>query len=77
MEHTNYTPDWRDIDPIYNFVAIDADGEIWAYEKNPSKSEIYLLWWNCVGVLAYIIGTTTPPTDFTKCIYERPQTQTP
>jgi len=73
MEHTEFTPDWENAISIMNYMAIDADGEIWHFENLPILKDGFWLPFDGAGAC---VGTTTPPTDFTKCLYERPQTQT-
>jgi len=73
MEHTEFTPDWENVKPIMNYMAIDEDGEIWHYENEPSLS---LTGWYAINGAFELIGTTTPTTDFNLCLYKRPQTET-
>jgi hypothetical protein len=74
MEHTEFTPDWENAKSIINWMSIDANGDIWHYENEPFlRTET----WNAINCVCQFIGTTTPPTDFTKCIYQRPKTETP
>jgi len=77
MKYTEYTIDWHSIHPRFKWVAIDENGKIYAYVDKP-KLGITVLFG---GVWVYsndgirtttFIGKTTPPDDFTKCLYERP-----
>jgi hypothetical protein len=81
MEYTDYTPDWANIELEYNWVAIDERGTIYKFKNQPKPTITVLfggIWRYNYGVEdSALIGKITPPTDFTKCIYERPQTETP
>lgn len=47
MEETifeqTYTPDWANIPAGFDWVAVDSDGGVWAYEKKPFQSSFVWL----------------------------------
>jgi hypothetical protein len=72
MEYFEIIIKWDKIPKGYDFVAIDENGKMYAYRQKP---EYYNNDWS-EGDFTYICDVC-PPTDFTKCLYERPQTETP
>jgi hypothetical protein len=63
---------WNDLHLCYNWLAIDANGEVWAYEKKPNVSGAR---WECFGFPLRSIGYRNPPADFKQCLWKRPKTQ--
>ena len=60
---------WSDVLLCYKWLAVDADGEIWAYENKP----ILKIRWQAVDFALHFLGYTAPPADFTQCIWQRPK----
>jgi hypothetical protein len=71
MEYFEIIIKWDKIPKGYDFVAIDEDGRMYAYPQIPKRS--YSEW---VGDGCIYLCELGWPTDFTQCLYERPQTQT-
>ncbi len=63
--------DWRPIGLNYKWLAVDADGEIWAYENKPKV--LGNPHWQSVDFALHFLGYTAPPVDFTRCIWQRPK----
>ena len=53
------------------WVAIDKDGRVWAYDLKPTVNELWHCWGNSVDDgYSWEIGAVAPPDDFTKELYE-------
>lgn len=54
-----------------DWIAIDENGRVWAYDLKPTVNELWRNWSNSVdGGSLWEIGTVAPPEDFTKELYE-------
>ena len=60
---------WREVLLRYKWIAVDSDGEIWAYENKPLLNTR----WQAVDFALHFLGYTTPPADFTQCLWQRPK----
>jgi len=62
---------WDKLPSHYNWIALDANGEIYSYEYKPRiLNDPH---WRSVDFNFWFLGTTDPPADFTQCIWERPK----
>jgi len=63
---------WDKLPINYRWIAIDANGEIYAYKNKPKiLDDSY--WINVQDF--WFKGKTDPPADFKKCLWKRPKTQ--
>jgi hypothetical protein len=61
---------WQDVHWYYKWLAIDADGEVWAYKNKPiSKGQT----WRSKDYYFGFLGKKSLPIDFTKCLWQRPE----
>jgi hypothetical protein len=65
--------DWDKQPSHYKWLAVDKDGEIWAYENKPKV--LHNPHWQSVDYNFWFKGKTDPPADFKKCLWKRPKTQ--
>ncbi len=63
--------DWGKLPSYYKWLAIDANGEIYAYEKKPKILDNPH--WKAVDYNFWFKGETSPPADFTQCLWKRPK----
>ena len=50
------------------WVAVDADGEVWGYQKKPTPCAT--MWYSKVGELCEVINKVVPPINFKNCLFE-------
>lgn len=62
--------DWEDI--IYNWQAIDANGDVCTYEKKPVKGRTM---WHGLNYNLRLVAKVNPPKDFSECLWQRPKTE--
>ena len=63
---------WDEQPSHCNWIAIDTNGDIYAYENKPkvlSDSQH----WKAVDYNFWYKGETSPPADFTQCLWKRPK----
>ncbi len=64
---------WEDVLPEHEWVATDENGAIWSYKDRP---KIFNNKWEAFNYsLKHIHSKGLPPTDFTKCLWQRPKTE--
>jgi hypothetical protein len=63
---------WESIGSHYQWVAIDADGELWAFTSSPKINNILEQWAPTSVVYQYMFNVN-PPADFTQCLWKRPK----
>lgn len=70
----DYTPDWPSIPAGFDWVAVDMDGEVMAYQKKPSPHPIFHIWaYHGQSIFKTLGFIDAPPGDHWKTmIYERP-----
>jgi len=75
MEYFEIIIKWDKIPKGYDFVAIDADGKMYAYKERPEYSNYHwvLLGDNCIQRGYRLLCTVSKPDDFTQCLYQRPK----
>ncbi len=60
--------DCTELPSYYRWIAIDANGEVYAYENKPRVANGT---WNAVDFYFWQVGETSQPNDFTKCLWKR------
>lgn len=71
---TTYTPDWATIPGKYKWVAVDADGTVFAFSHKPRIEDGV---WENNGHLAHIDAMPAPDGETWKTmIYQRPKPAT-
>jgi hypothetical protein len=63
--------DWDKLPSHYKWLAVDKDGEIWAFENKPKV--LRNPHWQAVDYNFWFKGKTDPPADFKKCLWKRPK----
>jgi hypothetical protein len=64
---------WADVLPEHEWVATDANGEVWSYKDKPKIKNNQ--WQACNYSLACVSFKGLSPADFKKCLWKRPKTQ--
>jgi hypothetical protein len=62
---------WEEIDPDFNWVALDWNGDICAYAERPLLSRA----WHAATFRCKRLKTTEPLKDYSLCLWKRPKTQ--
>jgi hypothetical protein len=60
--------DCAELPSYYRWIAIDSNGEVYAYENKP---RVINGTWNAVDFYFWQVGETSQPNDFTKCLWKR------
>jgi len=73
MKYTQYAIDWHSIHPRFKWVAIDSNGRKYAYSRKPTVFNDHYKFKNpTLDDAVIFIEQVEPPTENTKCLYERP-----
>ena len=71
---TGFRPDWSQIDPKYNVMAVDKSGRIFLYTHMPSKQSAY--WWadsaDGIKTIIYPFTIKYPVENWQECLWIRP-----
>ena len=62
---------WDELPFHYKWIAIDANGEIYAYENKPKV--LNNPHWQAVDYNFWFLSETDSPADFTQCLWQRPK----
>ena len=63
--------DWGKLLSYYKWLAVDANGEIYAYENKPILLDDSH--WRSVDYNFLFRGRIEAPADFTQCLWQRPK----
>ena len=63
--------DFSELPSYYKWLAIDANGEIYAYENKPKVLSNPR--WQAVDYNFWFLEKTALPADFTQCLWKRPK----
>ena len=61
---------WSNLRLYHQWVAIDANGELWAFPEKPEIDKASRRWIPASSICTYICDVN-PPADFTQCIWQR------
>lgn len=74
MTKKDYAPDWGKIQTAYNWVAVDCDGEAFAYPLKPILVPGESRWFSTTDVFLYIEKVGWPDDGaWREMLYERPK----
>jgi hypothetical protein len=71
MKYTQYAIDWPSIHPRFKFVGVEPNGKMYAYSNRPNVENNGYVIADCNDSVIFI-AQVEPPTENTKCLYERP-----
>jgi hypothetical protein len=64
---------WDKLPTNYRWLAVDADGEIYAYENKPRV--MGRPYWRAIDREFWFLGKTNPPESFRQCLWQRPKSE--